>query len=194
MIGAVVLGAGSSLRFGGDKRLARLASGQATLERTVELALGAFDSVLLALRPDDDGLAQELTAAFGDARLNIFKAPDSHLGMGHSLANAIAEVQGWEGAFICLGDMPFVKPETLAELKAALAAAEEGAIVLPMFRGWAGHPVGFHRARFPALAGLQGDRGARSLVEAHRKAVVEVTVQDLGILRDIDTPKDLAPR
>ena len=194
MIGALVLGAGSSRRFGGDKRLARLPSGQAMLQRTVELALGAFDSVLLALRPGDESLARQLAAAFDDERLDIFQAPDSHLGMGHSLANAIAEVRGWQGAFICLGDMPFVKPQTLAELKAALAAAGEGAIVLPKFNGQTGHPVGFHRAHFAALATLAGDKGAKSVVAAHPESEIGVAVQDPGVLKDIDTPKDLAPQ
>ncbi|MGI9322881.1 MAG: nucleotidyltransferase family protein, partial [Pseudomonadales bacterium] len=113
------------------------------------------------------------------------------LGMGHSLANAIGEVQDWQAAFIVLGDMPFVAQQTLEALKAACQTAPAGAIIVPAFKGALGHPVGFHRSHFNEIAALSGDKGARSVIDAHPTQVIQVAVEDEGILRDIDQPKDL---
>jgi len=41
------------------------------------------------------------------------------------------------------------------------------------------------------LLELDGDRGARALLSANPEQVVEVPVEDPGILLDIDTPQQL---
>ena len=45
-----------------------------------------------------------------------------------------------------------------------------------------------------ALRALEGDVGARAILQAHRDAVVEIPAQDEGVLRDIDTTTDLQRR
>jgi molybdenum cofactor cytidylyltransferase len=80
-----------------------------------------------------------------------------------------------------------VAPSTL---RALLAALEEGAhIAAPVFEGRRGNPVAFGARHLPALLALTGEHGARSLLRS--EPVVEVAVDDPGILRDIDTPGDL---
>ena len=43
-----------------------------------------------------------------------------------------------------------------------------------------------------ALARLQGDAGARSVIQANAAAVTELPVDDAGIFEDVDTREDLA--
>ena len=59
------------------------------------------------------------------------------------------------------------------------------------FEGRPGHPVAFAAELLPALRALDGDRGARALLDAQRERVVEVPVADAGIHADIDTVADL---
>ena len=130
MIGAIILAAGSSRRFGDDKRKATLPNGKMVIEQTIENTLLAFDEVMLTLRADDETFASDLKRRNASNKLDYFLAPDSAMGMGHSLANAISLVDGWEGVFICLADMPFIKPATLLQLKSAMK--NESAIVTPV--------------------------------------------------------------
>jgi molybdenum cofactor cytidylyltransferase len=58
--------------------------------------------------------------------------------------------------------------------------------------GQRGHPVGFAADLYEDLAALDGDEGARSVVERHRAWLELVRVDDPGIHFDIDTPGDLA--
>ncbi len=116
-------------------------------------------------------------------------AADSAQGLSRSLAAGIdALPPEWRGVLILLGDMPFVRPATLGLLARTL---EGGApAVVPVHRGRRGNPAGFSRALLPRLAALEGDRGAGPLLD--RLGVVEVIVDDPGVIRDIDRPSDLA--
>lgn len=191
-IGAIVLAAGSSRRFGADKRRASLPNGQLVVEQTTRKALEVFDDVLLVLRSEDDAFASELVGRLNHPNLQTFCAPDSALGMGHSLASAAALINGWQAAFILLADMPFITTETLNQLRGEmLKATNDQTILIPAYQGESGQPVGFGNQYFEALRELSGDTGARHLIKQYQAHVSIIPVSDRGILQDIDTPADL---
>ena len=186
MIGAIILAAGYSRRFGDDKRRATLANGNLVIQQTLEKAGEVFDDVRLILRREDDEMRALLEPRFPD--VTCFHAPDSALGMGHSLANAATRIDDWDGAFVFLADMPFVNTATLARLKSALTRTN---IVVPTCNTRPGHPVGFPAGLFDELKRLEGDRGARAIIDAHKDRVLYLAVEDQGVLLDVDLPTDL---
>ena len=116
----------------------------------------------------------------------------TRLGMGHSIAFGAARIferVGSRPLVLALGDMPRVRIETIHTLIARLGS-NPLAIVAPTFNGQRGHPVVFGAAHLEALAHLQGDRGAFSLLQTYPPQFVPV--DDPGVLQDIDTPDDLA--
>jgi len=88
---------------------------------------------------------------------------------------------------VALADMPWVRPQTIASLAAAIRAG--AGIAQPLYRGQRGNPVAFSRRYLPQLQRLSGDQGARALLKT--EAVEQIAVDDPGIVRDIDTPADL---
>ena len=90
-------------------------------------------------------------------------------------------------------DMPWVRPDTIRRIA---DAPPDAPIVVPVFQPDGapapvdGHPVRFSAALLPELAALGGDRGARVLFARH--PVRRLPVTDPGIVRDVDTPADLA--
>ncbi len=111
-------------------------------------------------------------------------------GMGESIAmgvQATPEAAGW---LILPGDLPLVQATTLRHIAGALTART---IVMPRFQQHRGHPVGFGRHYFHALASLTGDVGAAAVVREARANgyVQDLPVNDDGIMRDIDTLADL---
>lgn len=109
-----------------------------------------------------------------------------HAGMGDSIAAAVratAEANGW---LILPGDLPLVRPNTLLRVADALRGQS---VVVPVFQGRRGHPVGFARCCGPALAALSGDRGAASVVRCNDAP--DMVVDDEGCVTDIDTLWDL---
>lgn len=191
-IGAIVLAAGFGRRFGSDKRLAAL-NGKSVAETTLTAYASVFAHLRVVLRPEDEALAQRL-APFAE----VILAEQAHLGMGHSLASGIAGV-GWNWAFIGLADMPYVQTTTLRRL-IQTASTSKRLIVRPHCTPdktqWAqqpphGHPIGFHRTLFPELEALTGDQGARDVLKNRLADIQEIPVDDPGVIRDIDQPKDL---
>ncbi|MNJ42698.1 Purine catabolism protein PucB [compost metagenome] len=183
---ALVLAAGQSSRFGADKRRAQLADGRSLLAHSVEHALAVFDDVRLVLREGEQ--AQDFSLP-GDCR--IVYSLEAGQGIGHSLAVGVAALAdcGAISVAILLADMPWIAPATLGQLA---EAATSSSIVFPVYEGQRGHPVLFGRDFWPALTQLNGDEGARSVLQAHPQRCVSVAVDDAGVLCDVDTPDALS--
>lgn len=182
---AVLLAAGAGNRFGGDKLLAALPDGTLVGVAAARNLLAAGLPVTAVVRPDDRQLAG-LLAAEG---ASVVPCADAHRGMAHSLACALAADATASGWLVALGDMPRVRPETIAAIASALRQSD--GIVVPFHRGQRGNPVAIGAAYRAALLELTGDVGARALFERHARHVTRLEVDDPGVLADVDTPQDL---
>ena len=177
---AVILAAGFARRFGSDKRQWRMPDGRSLLESTLARYQGSFESIFLVLRPADRDWGRRLSGC-----TKVFAA-EAHLGMGHSLAAGIAAAKDFDGAFIALGDMPWVETSTLETLRRGLN--DRSAIVRPLHNGAPGHPVGFGQAHFEALMNLSGDEGAKAVLDQNPQRIITIDVADAGVIQDLDVP------
>ncbi|MDO9167162.1 MAG: nucleotidyltransferase family protein [Rhodoferax sp.] len=110
----------------------------------------------------------------------------THPGMGDSIAAAVRATSHAAGWLILPGDLPLIQSDTLHAVAAALGSHE---VVVPVYLGQRGHPVGFSAGCGPALMKLQGNQGAAPVVRAH--SAIELIVNDVGCVTDIDTVEDL---
>ena len=110
-----------------------------------------------------------------------------HPGMGDSIAAAVRATPHAAGWLILPGDLPLVRGSTLLELALELANYE---IVVPLYEGQRGHPVGFSAACGPDLMRLSGAEGAASVLKT--RPVARITVEDVGVVTDVDTVDALA--
>jgi molybdenum cofactor cytidylyltransferase len=184
----ILLAAGRGSRFDPtgirNKLLQPLPDGQALAVASARALLAVLPKVVAVVPPDAGTLARELRGLGCD----ILECGDAAQGMGHSLAAGIAATAQAPGWLVALADMPFVQASTIARLSQCL---DEGqGIVAPVYQGRRGHPVGFHARYRSDLLALRGDQGARALLKAEEVFLVDV--DDAGVLRDIDTPMDLA--
>lgn len=110
-----------------------------------------------------------------------------HPGMGDSIAAAVRATRGAAGWLVLPGDLPLVLPQTLQAI--AGRSLEAGQVVVPVFRGQRGHPVGFPAGCGPELEILKGKQGAAGVLRAHH--AIELIVEDEGTVTDIDTVEAL---
>lgn len=111
---------------------------------------------------------------------------DDHPGMGDSIAAAVRATANACGWLILPADLPLIQSATILAIAASLQQHE---VVLPIYRGQRGHPVGFGAACGTALQQLKGDQGAASVLK--KFCVHELLVNDVGVITDIDTVEDL---
>jgi molybdenum cofactor cytidylyltransferase len=196
---AIVLAAGSSRRFGSDKRL-HVIEGVNLLQRSLSKPLAMNIPTLVVLRPSDKGNVSDLLGSYlKDPRVELLFAADADRGMGHSLACAARYLvddctekrnpnfREMIAALVLLADMPWIKLESIANI---VGAYSEKKIVIPTYKNEWGHPILFSRRWFDDLEKLSGDRGAKHLLQANRDALIELQVGDEGIFRDVDVAPD----
>jgi molybdenum cofactor cytidylyltransferase len=183
----ILLAAGSASRFGSNKLLHPLLTGVPIAVTAARNLRAVVPRCVAVVRPGADELAGLLRAE----GLEVVVCPNADEGMGASLACAAAAAGEALAYMIALADMPYIRASSLAAIRDAIAGGP--ALVAPYFRTYRGHPVGI-AGRFRAeLLAAAGDEGAKKLLERHAADLVKIPVGDPGVIRDVDTPADLAP-
>ncbi len=186
---AIVLAAGASRRMGRPKLELEL-GGMTLVERSVQNLLDAsVDRVRLVVPP---GSALGPRALAPTKSLEVIRNPDRDGGISSSLRVGLRGLpNATRVVLVALADKPLVKPETIRKL---VDVFEEGdaKVVYPVYRGQQGHPVLWDAALVDELSGVEGDRGAKSMLAAHRFEALAVPLDDAGVCFDIDTPEDYA--
>ena len=174
----LVLASGRGERFlasgGTVHKLQALLAGRAVLERTLD-----------AVRAS--GLPWHLEGV-------------EHPGMGDSIASAVRATADAAGWLVLPGDLPLVLPSSLQHVAERLMAGERNAdmapsqfAVVPRHADAKGHPVGFTSGCRAALLAMAGEHGAAPVLRMLQaaNAVIEMEIDDIGIVTDIDTLDDL---
>jgi molybdenum cofactor cytidylyltransferase len=156
-----------------------LAAGLSTRFRASGPDINKLDAPLGAMRVRDHVLASGLPWHMVDLEKTAHLAEP---GMGWSIACGVAATPDAAGWLILPSDLPLIKSKTLQDVAFAL---EQNKVVVPVYLGHAGHPIGFSRDCREALLLLQGDQGARSVVRAHQS--LRLMVDDPGCVLDVDT-------
>jgi molybdenum cofactor cytidylyltransferase len=186
---AIVPAAGRAERFGSAKLVADL-GGEPLIARTIRaLVAGGVDRIVVVVAPGSALLdLREPREVFGSPAVELVVNPDPDRGMFSSIQAGLASA-GAHDVLVLPADMPFVRPATVA---AVLAAAARGdAVILPTCRGSHGHPIGLPGSLAPALLLADPRSNLKEAVASTGVEHRELPVDDEGVLRDVDVPRDL---
>ena len=189
MIGAVILAAGLSSRMPGNKLLAPI-KGVPLVRHAVEAALASQAHPVVVVIGNG---AAEVLEALGGLDITIVENHNYAMGLSESLKVGVKNLPlTCKGVLVLLGDMPYVTAGTIDSLIMQFDPAANRTICVPVKAGRRGNPVLWGRRHFPEILALQGDQGAKGLMDRHADTLCEVTVADDSIFADIDTKDDLA--
>ncbi|KQZ78262.1 4-diphosphocytidyl-2C-methyl-D-erythritol kinase [Mesorhizobium sp. Root157] len=185
----VLLAAGRSSRMGGPNKLVALFEGQPLVRRAAERVLASKASGAVVVTGHQ---SERVHAALAGLDLAIADNPHFAEGLSSSLKAGIARVPASAaGAMIVLGDMPGVSSADIDHLIDAFRKSGGKAVVRASYGGRRGNPVILPRSLFMAVAQLEGDTGARHLVESEGLDVIDIEIGPAAAV-DVDTPEALA--
>lgn len=196
-VGALVLAAGFSRRFGATKLLAGLPENRqiSLFEQTLINLCMALPTIVVVYRPElriqFHEIRDRATQQYPGTEVNLVEFEQAKSGMGASLAFGANHIADWDAALVCLADMPYILPSTYS-LVAESVRTES--IVVPCYRGARGHPIAFGSTYLDELRTLSGDVGGRAILDTNSGKTRILSVDDEGILIDIDTQEDLDKR
>jgi molybdenum cofactor cytidylyltransferase len=187
-VAAVVLAAGMARRMGINKLLEDV-GGRPMIARVVDAFLASKAAPVVVVLGHE---AARVRDALAGRQVVFVENPSYEEGLGASLRAGIAAVARMhdpsvDGALVALGDMPFVRPALVDQLIGAFEPRGAFSVCVPVHERKRGHPVLWSSRHFAEMAKLEGDVGARALLERHADEVLPVPVDDPGIHLDVDT-------
>lgn len=173
----VILAAGASRRMGSPKALL-LFEGETFLARMCRILQSACDGIVVVLAPGTDHWAPPGVV--------IAINPDPDRGMLSSLQCGLAMAPRDARVLFTPLDYPALRESTIQRL-----AATDGEIVIPRHAGERGHPVCVSSEIARQLLALPLDTGTPAdVIRRDPNRIRYVDVDDPGILRDIDNPRE----
>ncbi len=167
-----------------DKLLAPMDDGEPVLWHSARALNKALPGALAVVRP---GLLARIRV-LERTGCRVIECADAAAGMGDALAATVCASARSSAWVVALADMPWVPSSVIRQVAERLG--DEHAVVTPVHGGRHGHPVGFGAGWYRRLAALSGDQGARALLSD--ADVQRIECDNDGVLRDVDTPADLA--
>jgi len=185
MLAAVILSGGSSSRMGSPKALLPY-QGRAFLEHLLEVTVHpkiGWRRVVLGTH------AEQIAKAVALHPDEIVINEDWEKGQLSSIQAALRSLPaGTDGMLLCLIDHPLISARLVNELIDKFYSSR-APVVLPVFEGRRGHPVLFSEQVYRELERAPQDVGARAVVWAHEKEVLEHVTTEEGCVLNLNDPE-----
>ena len=183
-LAVLLLAAGESARFGGRKQLADINGSPMICHAIEALSTIAGADLFVVL-----GAFQDEIAPVIDTPAHIITNDNWASGMGSSIAAGMTEIQhhgSYDGVLIALCDQVRLGP---ADYDKLIAAFDGQNIVATRHDDGFGVPAIFPAHMFKSLAALNGQAGARKVLNGAHHEVIGVDLPNAA--DDIDTQDDL---
>jgi molybdenum cofactor cytidylyltransferase len=185
----VILAAGQARRMGegGPHKLLAEFGGVPLIRRSVMTAIGSRSASVIVVTGHRKS---EIESALSGLDVTIAHNPDYASGMASSLATgfSVEHARDADGILVMLADMPGVSSDDLDKLMAAFRQSGGQSSIRAVSRGKRGNPVILPKSLFDAVLRLEGDVGARHIIETSGVPVVDIDIGDAAHL-DVDTPE-----
>jgi molybdenum cofactor cytidylyltransferase len=182
-IAALVLAAGEGKRFGGKKQLAEV-SGEIMLRHVLkQLPVAELCGIYCILGAYRDEIKDQIADL-----AQLIEFADWQQGMGASLAYGISHIPGLDtldGIMICLGDQAALHTSHYKQL---LDSFNRQQISAAWYAGKAGVPAIFPLAYKTQLSQLDGDQGAKKILQSATQ-INNVPIAEAGL--DLDYAEQL---
>ena len=186
MISAILLAAGQSKRMVGENKLTKEIKGIPLIKLSIKNILASsIDELIVIL-----GYQKEIIEKIIDKnkRIKFVFNGNFENGMASSNKTGLSNLsEKTEAFFICLGDMPMVNSDIYNQL---IQSKNNKEIIVPTYKGQQGNPILFSKSIKEKIMTIQGDVGAKKILELNKNKILNVEVGDQSIRKDFNKKDD----
>ncbi len=189
-ISGIILGAGTSSRFAGNKLVA-LIDGTPVIGHVLEAALTSrLGRIALVVGYESQTIEMALGKKLGDARVELVRIDNYEIGQSRAVIAGLEAI--WTdstAAMYLMGDQPFLTSGIINSLISTFKKSQK-AICYPSIDGKRRNPVIFGAKFFPDIRAIKGDTGARAIIDSNPDQTIALAFDDERPFLDIDTPAE----
>ncbi|HIF62051.1 MAG TPA: nucleotidyltransferase family protein [Candidatus Pelagibacter sp.] len=183
MISAILLAAGQSKRMVGENKLTKKIRGIPLIKHSVKNILASsVDELIVVL-----GYQKEIIEKLIDKNVKIKFVFNNNFesGMASSIKIGLNNLsEKTEAFFICLGDMPMINQDVYNQL---IRSRNNKEIIVPTYKGQQGNPILFSKSMKSIIISIEGDIGAKKILEQNKDKILKVKIDDINITKDFNT-------
>ena len=183
MISAILLAAGQSKRMNGENKLIKKFRGIPLIKHSVENILNSsIDELIIVL-----GYQKEIIEKIIEKnnKIKVVFNKNFKNGMSSSIKTGLNFLSNEsQGFFVCLGDMPSVNFTIYDKL---IKYKKKNNIVIPTYNGEQRNPVLFSISMKEKIMHIDGDSGAKKILEFNNEKLLNVEIGDHNFAKDFNT-------
>lgn len=187
MICAIVLAAGESRRMGQLKQLIKI-QGKTFLQHITDQILNAGINKIFIVT---GFAAEKIKEESGVTSAQFVINKNYSNGQFSSLQTGVYNLpKDCSGVVVCLADQPHIKSEWIIKMLDVFNRTN-APIVTPKFNVKRGHPIILNDSLFNEILEMSPTQTAHDLKTNHYEKIVDVLIDDEGLIVDADTLQDL---
>ena len=199
MISSILLAAGQSSRMNGENKLTKEIDGIPLIKYTTKNILAsAVDELIIVLGHEKD-LIESIIGL--NKKIKFVYNKDFKNGISSSIKVGLNKIsKNSQAFFISLGDMPNINQNIYNKLiksmktyNKKLTPKYKKEIIIPTFENQEGNPILFSKFMKSKIMNVEGDNGAKKIVDLNRSKVLNVPFANNGIVLDFDTQEHFNP-
>lgn len=186
--GLIILAAGGSRRMGKPKQLLSY-QGKTLLNTMIDTCLNVVEkeNIIVVLGCEHEKIATSITAENITTCINTNWESGMASSISSGLKTLLLKSPEMEKCFISVCDQPYLESSVFIEMIYAFENSEKH-IIVSEYAGTVGVPALFSKKYFNDLIHLDGEEGAKKIIQRNENDV-EVIQFEKGAV-DIDTPMD----
>ena len=167
----------------GENKLSKEFKNLPLIKHAVKNILASSVDELIVVVGHQTGIIEKLIDK--STKLKIFFNKDFESGMASSIKVGINSLsKNNKFFFICLGDMPFVNKNIYNEL---IKFKNKNKIIVPTYNGLQGNPILFSQEMKREIATIEGDVGAKKILERNKDKIFKVKINSKSVITDFNT-------
>jgi len=186
MISSILLAAGLSKRMKGENKLTKKIQGIPLIKHSVKNILDSSINELIIVLGYQKEIIEKLIDQHEKIKFVFNK--DFESGMSSSIKIGLNHLSNnTEAFFICLGDMPMVSANIYDFL---IKSRSQKDILVPTYKGRQGNPILFSKSMKEKIMSINGDVGAKKILELYNNKILNLEINDHGVTRGFNAQMD----